>query len=91
MKITDLLKEFNEPIGAKLKVQKDDDRETILVDPSTNTKTVIDKKKNPQGTVQKDKTGQGIINVNPNQPASATGSGKPQPLKPGAQVTIKKL
>lgn len=89
MKISDLLTEFNEPIGAKLKVQKDDDRETILVDPATNTKTVIDKKKNPQGTVQKDKTGQGVINVNPNQPANP--SGKPQPLKPGAQVTIKRL
>ena len=89
MKITDLLNEFNEPIGAKLKVQKDDDKETILIDPATNTKTVIDKKKNPQGSVQKDKTGQGIINVNPNQPTNP--SGKPQPLKPGAQVTIKKL
>ena len=89
MKISDLLNEFNEPPGTKLKVQKDDDRETILVDPITNTKTVIDKKKNPQGTVQKDKTGQGFINIVQNQPTTPTG--KPQPLKPGSQVIIKKL
>jgi hypothetical protein len=89
MKIADLLNEFNEPIGAKLKVAKDDDKQTVLIDPATNTQTIIDKKKNPQGTVQKDKTGQGVINVNPNQPANP--SGKPQPLKPGSQVLIKKL
>lgn len=90
MKITDLINEIGEPIGAKLKIAKDDDRETVLIDPMTNTKTIIDKKKNP-GVVTKDKSGQGVINVDPaslNKPGQST---KPAPFKPGSQVTIKRL
>lgn len=90
MKISELLTEIGEPIGAKLKIAKDDDRETVLVDPITNTKTIIDKRKNP-GVVQKDKMGQGVINVDPAQLNKPGQSAKPAPFKAGSVVTIKRI
>lgn len=52
-----------------LKVEKDDDKETTLVDPQTGTKTVIDKTKNPNA-VQPDQTGKLVLNKNGQQPST---------------------
>lgn len=56
-----------------LKVEKDDDKETTLVDPQTGTKTIIDKTKNPNA-VQSDQTGKLVLNKNGQQ--TSTGQAK---------------
>jgi hypothetical protein len=83
MKLSDLLteqelSEFGQ--ATQLKVVKDDDLETVLVDPKSNTKTVIDKKKNPAAVVQDPQTGKAMMTDKP-EPGK-----KKTPLKPGTMV-----
>lgn len=70
-------------IDELLKVEKDDQTSTTLVDPETGTKTVIDKKKNPNA-IQLDKAGQATLQK------KTTGNTEPkQSLKPGQNVQVK--
>jgi hypothetical protein len=87
MKLTDILSEqelVEAGLAAQLKVEKDDDIQTVLVDPTTNTKTVIDKKKNPSAVVQDPNTGKAIMTDKP-EPGT-----KKTPLKPGTMVATNK-
>lgn len=86
MKLQDLMttQELAEAgIAGVLKVEKDDDVSTTLVDPTTGTKTVIDKKKNP-GAIAQDQTGKAIMTDKP-EPGQ-----KKAPLKPGTMVSATK-
>jgi hypothetical protein len=67
-----------------LNVEKDDDRETHLVDPKTGTKTIIDKTKNPTA-ISPDQTGKLKLSKS-GQTGGQTG-GQKQSLQ-GKQVTV---
>lgn len=84
MKLQDLLTTQELVEAGVLKVEKDDDASTTLVDPTTGTKTVIDKKKNPNAIAQDPTTGKAVMTSKP-EPGQ-----KKAPLKPGTQVNAPK-
>jgi len=67
-----------------LNVEKDDDKETHLVDPKTGTKTIIDKTKNPTA-ISPDETGK--LKMSKTAP-QGTQQGSQKPNLQGKQVTV---
>ena len=67
-----------------LNVEKDDDKETHLVDPKTGTKTIIDKTKNPTA-IAPDETGK--LKMSKSAP-QGTQQGGQKPNLQGKQVTV---
>lgn len=67
-----------------LNVEKDDDRETHLVDPKTGTKTIIDKTKNPTA-ISSDETGK--LKMSKSAPQGTQQGGQKSNLQ-GKQVTV---
>lgn len=66
-----------------LQIEKDDDRETILVDPKTKIKTVVPKDPKKPGAISKDERG----NLTLDQNVKGTVD---RGIKPGDKVMVKK-
>lgn len=66
-----------------LQIEKDDDRETILVDPKTRIKTVVPKDPKKPGAISKDERG----NLTLDQNVKGTVD---RGIKPGDKVMVKK-
>lgn len=78
MKINEIINEQN----VALQIEKDDDNETVLVDPKTNVKTVVPKDPNKPGMIKTNDRGQLELDTKT--------SGKVERgIKPGDQVMIK--
>lgn len=81
---------FREIVEAgEMVVKKDDDKETVLVDPNKGTTTIIDKKKNPQSQIQNDpKDPNKAMMKDPTSNAGSSPGQKKAVVKPGTKVTI---
>ena len=65
-----------------LKIEDDDDNETILVDPKTKIKTVVPKDPSKPGAIQADERGE--LTLDPNVKGSVD-----RGIKPGDTVKVK--
>jgi hypothetical protein len=81
---------FKEIVEAgEMVVKKDDDKETVLVDPNKGTTTIIDKKKNPQSQIQNDpKDPNKAMMKDPTSNSGSSQGQKKAVVKPGTKVTI---
>lgn len=78
MKISEIIFEQGE-----LSVEKDDDKETVLVDKTKGTKTVIDKKNPASPKITQDQTGK--LNLD----TANKNAGKTTLIPAGTKVTVK--
>lgn len=78
MKIYELMLEQDQT----LQIEKDDDNETILVDPKTKIKTVVPKDPSKPGAIQADERGE--LTLDPNVKGSVD-----RGIKPGDTVKVK--
>ena len=65
-----------------LQIEKDDERETVLVDPKTKVKTVVPKDANKPGMIQKDDRGQLTLDTKTKGTVN-------RGIKPGDKVQVK--
>jgi len=79
MKIAELLAEMGDQI---LQIEKDDDKETILIDPKTKIKTVVPKDPSKPGAIAKDERGE--LTLDPKVKGSVD-----RGIKPGDSVKVK--
>lgn len=77
MKISELLAE-----NQILQIEKDDDDETVLVDPKTKIKTVVPKDPSKPGAIQADERGE--LTLDPNVKGTVD-----RGIKPGDTVKVK--
>lgn len=78
MKISEIISEQQ----GFLQIEKDDDKQTVLVDPKTKVKTIVPKDPNKPGMIQKDDRGQLTLDT---QTKGTVDRG----IKPGDKVTVK--
>jgi hypothetical protein len=78
MKISELLNEAPQ----MLQIEKDDDKETTLVDPNTKVKTIVPKDPKKPGMIAKDETGKLTLDT------KTTGS-VDRGIRPGDRVQVK--
>lgn len=78
MKILEIVSET-----AELSIEKDDEKETVLVDKTKGTKTVIDKKNPNSPKISQDQTGKLSLNMDPK-----TTTAKPMTIPSGTKVKV---
>lgn len=78
MKISEIIFEQGD-----LSVEKDDDKETVLVDKVKGTKTIIDKKNPSSPKITQDQSGKLSLD------ADNKDDGKKMPIPAGTKVTVK--
>jgi len=77
------MKLFEVTGASELQVQSTDDRETVLVDPSTNVRTVIPKDPNKPGMIRPNERGEFELDTQTNGEVDNA-------IKPGDTVRIKR-
>ena len=80
MKINEILSEMD----AVLQIEKDDDKETVLVDPKTKIKTTVPKDPSKPGAIAKDERGNLTLDTK-------TKGTVDRGIKPGDNVTVKSI
>ena len=78
MKINEILSEMD----AVLQIEKDDDKETVLVDPKTKIKTTVPKDPSKPGAIAKDERGNLTLDTK-------TKGTVDRGIKPGDNVVVK--
>lgn len=78
MKISEIIFEQGE-----LAVEKDDEKETVLVDKAKGTKTIIDKKNPSSPKITQDQSGKLSLNTDDKN------AGKALPIPAGTKVAVK--
>lgn len=81
MKMHEILSEIGTPV---LKIEKDDEKETVLVDPKTKVKTIVPKDPMKPGAITKDERG----NLTLDTKVKGTVD---RGIKPGDNVTVKTI
>lgn len=80
MKINELL---NENPQQFLQIEKDDDKETTLIDPITKVKTIVPKDPKKPGMISKDEAGKLTLDTKTTGPVERS-------IRPGDRVQVKR-